>query len=254
MLDLYYLQRKFRGYNETCPITDLQDRCISFIRSEKYIHYLKEATQDIWIIAPTELEPKLRMYQEQYCPTVNIYYCDHPEFEFVMFHNKMHKYRTKTSPSIGRDCDIHNSVIIEADDLKVINAPNGEKVQIIHSGHVIIGDDVTIGAYTVVHRGLFGVTTVGSGTKIGSRSVIGYNCHIGRHNVIAPGVILNGGSYTGINCWIGAGSMIKHYITICDNVAFGMGSIVVKDVEESGVYDGNPAKFLKPMEKDWKFW
>jgi UDP-3-O-[3-hydroxymyristoyl] glucosamine N-acyltransferase len=246
--------RRFEGYNKTCPITSLEDKAVSFIRSEEYISYLKNAKEDIWVIVLKDLEPKIRRYQEYYCPTVNVYYSEYPEFDFVVFHNKLYENKIKSSPNIGTNCQIHESVILGADGLKVINAPNGEKIQFLHSGHVIIGDNVSIGAYSVVHRGLLGVTTIGSGTKIGSRSVIGYNCHIGKDNVIAPGVILNGGVHTGDNCWLGAGSLVKHYISMCDNIALGMGSIVVKDINESGVYAGNPVKYLKPMKENWNFW
>lgn len=253
MIDIYELTSMFRGYGKTCSIMDLEDKAVSFIRSKNYISYLKEAKQDIWVIALDTLEPQIRRYQEHYCPTVNVYYTSDPEYEFVLYHNRMCKYNS-TRASIGDDCVIHDSAILGTEGLKVINTPDGDKMQFNHGGHVIVGRNVNIGAYTVVHRGLFGVTTIGSGTKVGSSCTIGYNCHIGRNNVIAPGVILNGGVYTGSNCWIGSGTMIKHYVSICDNVALGMGSIVVKDIEKPGIYAGNPTKYLKPLKKNWTFW
>lgn len=253
-MELETLIKKFFKYKDTSPITKLKDKSVSFIRNEKYLPYLKNVKEDVWIIAPRKLKDKITQYQERYCPTVNVYYTHNPEFEFVLYHNKIHENKPKTSPRIGTNCRIHSSTIIGAEGLKVINAPNGEKIQFFHSGHLIVNDNVNIGPYSVIHRGLFGVTTIGAGSKIGTRCVVGYNCHIGANNVLAPGVIFNGGVYTGANCWFGSSTTVKHYIKLCDNVALGMSSVVVKNINTSGIYVGAPAKYIKAMEDGWTFW
>ena len=48
-------------------------------------------------------------------------------------------------------------------------------------------------------------------------------------------------------CFVGAGSTIKDNISVCDNVIIGAGSIVVKDIIESGIYVGCPVKKIKEI-------
>jgi acetyltransferase-like isoleucine patch superfamily enzyme len=250
---LEILLKKFGTYNNTCSITDIQNKSVTFIRDEKYIPLLKNIKEDIWVIAHTSMERKIREWQESYCPTVNVHYTDYPEFEFTLYHNRINQNKTQSKPCIGNGCKIHPTVIMDVDGMKAVNTPNGEKIHFIHTGHVFIGDNVEIGPYTVIHRGTMGLTSIGSGCQIGSLNNIGHNCKVGINNVLAAGVILNGGVYTGSNCWFGSGSIIKHYLNIYDNVVIGHGAVVTKDINESGIYIGNPAKFLKPIEEGWNF-
>ena len=36
-------------------------------------------------------------------------------------------------------------------------------------------------------------------------------------------------------------------VTICDNVVVGAGSVVTKDIDEPGIYAGNPARLLRKL-------
>jgi len=52
----------------------------------------------------------------------------------------------------------------------------------------------------------------------------------------------------GNNVFIGRYSMILCGVTICDNVIIGARSLVKSDIEEPGVYAGNPARLVCPYE------
>jgi len=247
------LHGKFGTYNKTCPINRIEDKCVTFIRDEKYIPLLRSVTEDIWLIAHTDMESRIRKYQEVYSPTVNVCYTDYPEYEFTLYHNYINKNKQKSKVVVGNDCVIHPSVIMNVDGMKAVNTPDGDKIHFIHTGHVLIGEKVEIGPYTVIHRGTMGLTSIGTGCQIGSLNNIGHNCSIGANNVFASSVILNGGVSTGRNCWFGSGSVIKHHTSIYDNVVLGHGTVVTKDINESGIYVGNPARFLKPIEEGWNF-
>jgi acetyltransferase-like isoleucine patch superfamily enzyme len=43
---------------------------------------------------------------------------------------------------------------------------------------------------------------------------------------------------------IGSNSTILP-VSICNNVVIGAGSVVTKDIDEPGIYAGNPAKFIR---------
>lgn len=50
----------------------------------------------------------------------------------------------------------------------------------------------------------------------------------------------------GNNVNIGSNSTILP-IHICDNVVIGAGSVVTRNISKSGIYAGNPARFLRKI-------
>jgi len=249
---LEILRKKFENYKETCSITDLKDGCVSFIRDKNYLHYIRKNV-DAWIIAPKELKNEFGMLQLSYSPKIKGIFIDHNEYYFCLYHNMLYKDRSKTPPKIGKNCKIHPTVIMDVDGLKVVNAPNGEKIPFIHTGCVEIGDNVEIGPYTVIHRATMQKTKISSGCKMGALNNIAHNCCIGKNNIIAAGVVFNGGVKTGENCWIGSNSVFRQRVYIPKDSIIGMGSVVTKTLEKTGIYAGNPARFIKPITKGWNF-
>lgn len=247
------LLKKFDNYHKTCSITDIQNKSVTFIRDEKYIPLLKNVKKDIWVILHKKFKDQISPHQSNFYPTVNIHYTEWPEYEFTIFHNRLYRNKKQCIPLVGSNCNIHSTAIIGVDGLKLVNTPDGKKIQFLHTGHVTIGDNVDIGPYTVVHRGTMGTTNIESDCKIGAKNNIGHNCDLGKGTVIAVGVILNGGVHIGENCWFSSGSIVKHYTKIVSNTVIGMGSIVTKDITKAGIYIGSPARFLKPVEKGWNF-
>ena len=51
------------------------------------------------------------------------------------------------------------------------------------------------------------------------------------------------------NVWIGDSAIICKGVTIGKNSIIGAGSVVTKDVEENCIYAGNPATFIKKLDK-----
>ena len=237
----------FENYKDTCSITNLRDGCVTFVRNQKYTKHLWGEQKDCWIIIPNTIIPNSTEKKFKY------YLSDNPEYDFTLFHNEIHKNKTYQIASVGVDCKINASVILGVEGLKVVNAPDGSKIQFIHTGVVQIEGNVEIGPYSVVHRGTMDNTIIRQGCRFGAYTNIGHNCEIGENTVMAAGVILNGGVKVGKNCWFASGSLIRHYVNICDNVVIGLGAVVVKDITKPGVYIGNPARYLKPVEEGWNF-
>ena len=53
----------------------------------------------------------------------------------------------------------------------------------------------------------------------------------------------------GNNVYIGSNSLILPGVVIGDNVVIGAGSVVTKSLKSGGVYAGNPARYIKSIEK-----
>lgn len=80
---------------------------------------------------------------------------------------------------------------------------------------------------------------------INTNSTIEHNCILGFNTQVSPGTTLLGNVETGNHVFIGAGSTVLEDISITDNVIIGAGSLVTKNITRSGLYYGNPARFIK---------
>lgn len=235
------------GDYKTCSITNIQNKCVTFVRDNTYFKHLQNVNMDIWVIC------KYRPASLSASPSVKFYVHDYPEYCFTLFHNYKYRPIPKQVPIVGQNCNIHKTVILNVDGVKVVNGPDGKRISFIHSGNTIVKDGTEIGPYTVIHRGTLDNTVIGENCIIGAHNNIGHNCIIGKETIIAAGVVLNGNVKIGKRCWISSGVIIRNHVTICPNTVIGMGSVVVKDITKPGIYVGTPARYLKPITKDWNF-
>lgn len=124
---------------------------------------------------------------------------------------------------------------------------NGERLFFPHLGAVCIGDDVVIGANSVVVRGQLSDTVLNDSVRLGNLVNIGHNSTIGRRSVISSGACIAGGVTIGEDCNIGAGVMINAKVTIGDKALIGLGSVVTKSTPALSRLFGNPAKTLPTL-------
>ncbi len=110
---------------------------------------------------------------------------------------------------------------------------------IVNNAKVFAGAQVFDGV--VVNAG----ATIGAFAILNTNSTIEHDVIIGEFTHIAPNVTICGEVQIGDNCMIGAGSVVIQGVNICANVLIGAGSVVLKDITQSGIYVGNPAKRIK---------
>jgi acetyltransferase-like isoleucine patch superfamily enzyme len=150
-------------------------------------------------------------------------------------------------------------------DLKSISIKNvdfGSNVTIIEPVNLYgcsIGDDSFVGPFVEIQKN----TTIGKNTKIQSHSFIcelvsiGNECFIGHgvmfiNDLFSEGRPANGNkdfwknTKIGNNVSIGSNATILP-VEICDHVVIGAVAVVTKNIVESGVYAGNPAKKIKEI-------
>lgn len=114
----------------------------------------------------------------------------------------------------------------------------------IHPSAQIMGNDVEIGEGSFI--GAYSILT--TNIKIGKHLIlnrgnhIGHDCVIGDYFSAMPGAIVSGNVKIGECVYFGTNSSVREKITICDDVTVGMNAAVVKDINESGIYIGTPAK------------
>ena len=136
----------------------------------------------------------------------------------------------------------------------------GSNVQVVEPVNLYgcsIGDNTFVGPFVEIQNDV----KIGNNCKIQSHSFICELVTIGDATVVAHGVMFINDLFSiggpakgnkdlwratkiGNNVSIGSNATILP-VTICDNVVIGAGSVVTKDITESGIYAGNPAKKMR---------
>jgi acetyltransferase-like isoleucine patch superfamily enzyme len=147
-------------------------------------------------------------------------------------------------------------------NIGIKNVIFGESVKVIEPCNIYdckIGDHSFIGPFVEIQKDV----VIGKNTKIQSHSFIcelveiGNNCFIG-HGVMFINDLFSEGKPASGNKSLWKSTSIGNHvsigsnatilpITICDHVVIGAGSVVTKNINEPGVYAGNPAKKIKNL-------
>lgn len=85
---------------------------------------------------------------------------------------------------------------------------------------------------------------MGSFNRVNISCIIGHDCKIGDFNQINPNCPISGHVVIGDNNFIGVSSTIIQGISIGDNNVIGAGSVVIQNVNDNGLYMGNPARLM----------
>jgi acetyltransferase-like isoleucine patch superfamily enzyme len=163
----------------------------------------------------------------------------------------------------------------------VVYGPNisGKRCIIKNKGRMELGDNVKLNSYPdgeLYKTGLYtqldsaiikiGNNTGLNGTIVRARNkiIIGDNCMFGHgvvildnnsHNISidpikrATGNIPDSPVIIGNNVWVGMRSIILKGVHIGDNSVIAAGSVVTKNVPNNQLFGGNPAIFIKMLDK-----
>lgn len=146
---------------------------------------------------------------------------------------------------IGNNCNIDPTAVLGRDGFGYEPDENGELVFFPHFGHVIIGNNVDIGANTCIDRGTINDTIIEDGAKIDNLVHIGHNCCIGKNVSITPGVVLGGSVTVGDGTFIGMNATIKEHLKIGKDCIIGMGAVILQNVGDGETWFGNPGRRMK---------
>lgn len=123
-----------------------------------------------------------------------------------------------------------------------------------------VGDDCFIGPFVEIQAGV----KLGARTKVQSHSFvcelveIGEDCFIGHGVMFINDTFATAGpargkrelwrpTYIGNHVSIGSNATILP-VTICDRAVIGAGAVVTRDIDKAGIYVGNPARLLRPID------
>ncbi|MEA5461288.1 acyltransferase [Arcicella sp. LKC2W] len=147
-------------------------------------------------------------------------------------------------------------------DVGIKEVTFGNNVTVINPCNIYgceIGDNTFVGPFVEIQKDV----SIGKNCKVQSHSficelvTIGNDCFIGHGVMFINDLFSEGGpargdktkwrsTLIGNNVSIGSNATILP-VSICDNVVIGAGAVVTKDIIQSGIYIGNPAKQRKKI-------
>ena len=149
---------------------------------------------------------------------------------------------------VGKRSVIHSNVVIGSDGFGW--APDGTHFTAIPQvGISNIGDDVSVGAGTIINRGGLGNTSVGNGTKVDSLVVISHNVEVGQDCLFVSQVGISGSVKIGNHVTLGGQVGVAGHLKIGDNVAVAAQSGVSHNLDSGGTYFGSPARPMHEMKR-----
>ncbi len=136
----------------------------------------------------------------------------------------------------------------------------GNNVRIVEPANVYectLGDDCFVGPFVEIQRGV----EIGARTKIQSHAFvcelvrIGSDCFVGHGVMFVNDLFAIGGPARGQRAlWkstdigdrvsIGSNATVLP-VRICNDVVIGAGAVVTRNIDEPGIYVGNPARLMR---------
>jgi len=152
---------------------------------------------------------------------------------------------------------VNNPILKQAG---IVNVKMGKNVTIVEPANIYgcrLEDDVFVGPFVEIQSGAI----IGARSRIQSHSFVCELVEIGQDCVVAHGVMFINDPYrigapargrrnlwqatrVGSRVSIGSNASILP-VSICDDVVIGAGSVVTRDINEAGLYAGNPARFVR---------
>lgn len=137
---------------------------------------------------------------------------------------------------VGNNCIIHSGTVLGSDGFGFAPQEDGTYKTIPQLGNVILEDNVTIGANTVIDCATLSgdATIVRSGVKLDNLIQIAHNVEIGKNTVIAAQTGISGSTKIGENCVLAGQVGIAGHLVIANRTSVGAQAGIPKSIKEEG--------------------
>lgn len=115
----------------------------------------------------------------------------------------------------------------------------------IVSKYATLGEGSVIMHHALVNAG----ANVGTGCIVNSFANIEHDVFLGDYCHVSTGAMVNGDCIIHDETFIGSQAVVANGVTIISNSIISAGAFVCKNIEERGIYAGNPAKLLNTENK-----
>lgn len=149
---------------------------------------------------------------------------------------------------VGSYCEIHAGSVVGSDGFGFAPQDDGTYKAIPQMGNVIIEDNVSIGANTVIDCATLAgdSTIIRQGVKLDNLIQIAHNVEIGQNTVMAAQSGVSGSTKVGSNCVIAGQVGLAGHITVANKTSIGAQAGILKSIAKEGrQIIGSPAFDVK---------
>jgi len=146
--------------------------------------------------------------------------------------------------ALGENVTFDAGVVFSSKPM-MLEIKNGQRRRVEIKAGIVIENDVSIGANSVINFGVKNDTVIKKGAFIGHLATIGHDSVIGEHTVIGAQACILGEVTIGKWCFIASQSVVRPGVKIGDFTMVGLGSIVDKDIQSGVIAYGSPAKVIR---------
>jgi UDP-3-O-[3-hydroxymyristoyl] glucosamine N-acyltransferase len=136
---------------------------------------------------------------------------------------------------------VHSGAVLGADGFGYV-LDGGVHRKVMQIGHVIIRDDVEIGANVTIDRGALGPTIIGKGTKIDNLVQIAHNVVIGENCLVVSQAGISGSTKLGNYVTVAGQVGLAGHLKIGNRVVIAAQSGVMHDIPDDEKWFGYPAQ------------
>lgn len=258
---------------------------LGYVTSPKFFNAIRENNSLTALVISKDLKEKLESFLEGK-KKLSYIIEDNAEFLFYDIHYALWKTKQfydydDSEPIMGKNCDIHPSVVIEngvrignnvqigpnsvirrgsvIDDNVYIGccsvigsegfqAIKGYPKMIKHVGGTHLCHDAYIGDNTTIGNALFeGVSEVGPYSKLSNHVHFAHNCKCGENCIITACSLLMGSTTLDNNVWLAPNAVILNHVHLHDDCFIGAISFANREVLKGEVVAGIPAKVLRKI-------
>lgn len=157
---------------------------------------------------------------------------------------------------VGYGCAIGAQVILKAgcvigsEGFGFAQDEQRHNYRIPHTGTVIIGDRVVIGANTNIDRGTYGATVVHSGAVIDAMCHLGHNVEIGEDSILCAHTGLSGSTRFGKRVIASGQTGTLDHVNVPDDVVLLHRAGLNNSIKSPGMYAGGPVQPLQQYLKN----
>jgi UDP-3-O-[3-hydroxymyristoyl] glucosamine N-acyltransferase LpxD len=143
---------------------------------------------------------------------------------------------------VGRHCRVQSGAVLGSEGFGFFEQTKGHVEEMPHPAGVVIGDDVFIGAQTVIASGVLHPTWIGRHCKLDSHVQIAHNVELGEGCMLASQSGIAGSTQVGRDLRMGGAASINGHLRLGDKVTVAACSAVTKDLPSEAIVAGFPAK------------
>ncbi len=141
---------------------------------------------------------------------------------------------------VGARCVVRAGAVLGSEGFEHKRTSRGI-LSVLHTGRVVLGDDVEVGANACLDKGLTGDrdTVVGDFTKIDNLVHIAHGVQLGRRCLVIASAVIAGSVTVEDDAWVGPNATVAPQLTVGRAAFVSLGAVATRSVAPGQQVSGN---------------